>query len=189
MARVKRGVGAGIRTMWWMAALCAAIYAAMVFVGRDHGQQRAGLAAVTAAAKPQPVVEVAAAPVVGDLDPAQAGPPAEPTSGAPQPLSVTAEAAIAKAAAVEAEAVVTIAPKDLLKPGQSLGQILVVTGRGAVVREGPGIQFKLVARLAQGTPAQEVVLPEQLVGWIVIQFDDQGQRKQGYVAAKLMGKG
>ena len=37
MARVKRGFGAGIRTMWWMAALCAAIYAVMVFVGRDHG--------------------------------------------------------------------------------------------------------------------------------------------------------
>lgn len=189
MARVKRGFGAGIRTMWWMAALCAAIYAVMVFVGRDHGQQRAGLAGVAAEPKPMAVVEVGAAPPVGEVKAADVKPPAPPTSGAPQPLSVTAEAAVAKAAAASATGVVTITPQDLLKPGQSLGQMLVVTGRGAVVREGPGIQYKLVARLMQGTPAQEVVLPQQLVGWMVIQFDDQGQRKQGYVAAKLMGKG
>lgn len=188
MARVKRGFGAGIRTMWWMAGLCAAIYAAMLFVGRDHGQQRAGLAGVSATQKPMAVVEVAEAPVVGELVEADARPPAKPTSGLPQPLSVTAQAAVA-AALPGAEGKITIAPAELLKPGQSLGQMLVVTGRGAVVREGPGIQYKLVARLLQGTPAQEVVLPEQLVGWMVIQFDDQGTRKQGYVAAKLMGKG
>lgn len=172
--------------MRWVLALAAAIYLSMYFVGRDHGQVRQGLVGV----KPVPAVAEAVAvvpaavapamaPVVADMA-AQPVPAAKPRSGAED---------VPAAASALTAAIATLAPEALLKPGESLGQALVVTARGAVVREGPGIQYRLVGRLAQGSAVQEVVQPIRLVGWSVVQFTDaNGARKQGYVVTRLLGQ-
>ena len=170
--------------MRWILALCGLLYVSMIFVGRDHGQTRWGLAGQPApdAVKPDPVAVAQAAISAPTAAPA---PEAQPQA---QQLAVTAQASIAQTAA-GAAAVLTIAPVDLLQQGQSLGVPLTVTARAAVVREGPGIQYKLVGRLAQGTAAQEVVSQNKLVGWMIIQFDDEsGVRRQGYVASRLLSK-
>jgi hypothetical protein len=169
----------------WTVVLCVFLFAAMYYVGRDHGQVRQGLMESTppAVAEQAPAnTEIAAV--------AESPAPAAPVPQVQEPADLTAEAAFAPTAPLpEVKGALTVPPEDLLKPGETLGQNLVVRSRGAVVREGPGIQYKLVGRLAQGTPVQEVNQATQLVGWSVVQFTDaNGVRKQGFVVTRLLGK-
>ena len=166
--------------MRWVLALGVAIYVSMYFIGRDHGQVRWGLIGAAPESRQQatvaaPVAKVAVADTV--VAPAPAG------------IVVTALAE-ARLAAVTGAGTLSFAAPTLLKPGETLGPLLQVVSLGAVVREGPGIQYKLVARLGQGTEVQEVQQPSKLVGWSVIQFADpkSGVRKQGYVVSRLVGR-
>lgn len=193
MAAIRRGYAGGMRMMMWMAGLAAAIYLSMLFVGRDHGQLRQGLAG-------QAPAVIAAAPEAGEAaaparaQPASAPPaPAAPASVAPAPVAEVSVAASAATSAplpqIGVQAEVTIAPAPELAPGEALGAEMVVTARGAVVREGPGIQYRLVGRLTKDAEVQLVDRPAELVGWSVIRFKDgNGVTKQGFVASKLLGK-
>ena len=196
MAAIRRGYAGGMRMMMWMAGLAAAIYLSMLFVGRDHGQLRQGLAgqapAVIAAAPEAGEAAVPARALPASAPPAPAA-PAAPASVAPAPVAEVSVAASAATSAplpqIGVQAEVTIAPAPELAPGEALGAEMVVTARGAVVREGPGIQYRLVGRLTKDAEVQLVDRPAELVGWSVIRFKDgNGVTKQGFVASKLLGK-
>lgn len=150
-----------------LAILCAGIYLAMMVGGTDHGQRRFGLMAppevarpvIVAAADPAPPVEQAVQP--------------EPAAFVPsQPVMVTP--------AVE------VAPAEPVLPDASAETAAVIqyVNTNANLREGPGTDFAVLARLSAGEAVQVVETTPD--GWTRIRIEGDGG--EGFVATRLLSE-
>lgn len=150
--------------------LCMGLFAALMIGGQDHGQLRYGLMNMYAP-KPMAVERVALA--------------------APQPqvaLPVT-EAAFVPVVPVMAPVDVVVAEQQSATAIQSElpnGRVLYVNTKSINVREGPGKDYPVLSRLAQGEAVLVVAEGEGPEGWSLIRIEGDGV--EGYVASRLLGE-
>lgn len=155
--------------------LCAAMFAAMLIGGRDHGQLRPGLAAAQLEAEAQPAVQVEPVAVVTQaaFTPTEALPaPVEPlTNELALPL-VQPEAV--EEALAEAEAPVESAPAD----------VWYIAADTVNVREGPGTTYGILDKLTQGDAV--AVVWQDDTGWAKIRIEGDGV--EGYVSTDFLSQ-
>ena len=183
-------------------SLCAALYAALLIAGGEHGQLRPGLAkavaegrmtpdlvAVVEPEKPrEPVMVLATAPVIKSAVPkpqmvaasyrpvADVAPPREVVQAVEEPvftLSSLPTEAIPDAPVVAA---------DTLPETTADGQIWYVTAESVNVREGPSTDTSVLGKLAAGEAALVVSNVDGEWARIVI----QGDGMEGYVALRFL---
>ena len=157
------------------ALLGAGIYLAMLVGGVDRGQQRFGLMAPPE--KVRPAIVVAAEPAA----PAVAQPQVQPAAFVPSaPVMVTPAVEVA---APEAE--LPNAPAEVATDGTTEVDVLVqYININANLREGPGTDFAVLARLSAGEAVQVVeALPD---GWSRIRIEGDGG--EGFVATRLLSQ-
>lgn len=160
--------------------LCAGLYAAMIFGGANHGQQRFGLMEQPKAA---PIVVRKAIQVVPD----QVAPEVAAAPAAPVVANLTEAAFVPDAplmAAVPAVEATPNAQQPEAAPESTPGVVMVVNTKSANVRSGPGQDFDVVGRLARGEPVLVVVQGEGADGWSLIRVEGDGV--EGYIASRLL---
>jgi uncharacterized protein YgiM (DUF1202 family) len=149
------------------ALLGAGIYLAMLVGGVDRGQHRFGLMAPPE--KVRPAIVAAAEPAA----PAVVQPQVQPAAFVPSaPVMVTP--------AVE------VAPPEAQLPDAPAEAAVVVQyiNTNANLREGPGTDFAVLARLSAGEAVQVVeALPD---GWSNIRIEGDGG--EGFVATRLLSQ-
>lgn len=145
------------------ALLGAGIYLAMLVGGVDRGQQRFGLMAPPEKVRPA-IVAAASAVVQPQVQPA-AFVPSEPVMVTP--------------------AVEVAAPEAELPDAPAEAAVVVqYINTNANLREGPGTDFAVLARLSAGEAVQVVeALPD---GWSRIRIEGDGG--EGFVATRLLSQ-
>lgn len=149
------------------ALLGAGIYLAMLVGGVDRGQQRFGLMAPPE--KVRPAIVAAAEPAA----PAVAQPEVQPAAFVPSaPVMVTPAVEVALP-----EAQLPDAPADA-------AVVVQYVNTNANLREGPGTDFAVLARLSAGEAVQVVETTPD--GWSRIRIEGDGG--EGFVATRLLSE-
>lgn len=149
------------------ALLGAGIYLAMLVGGVDRGQQRFGLMAPPE--KVRPAIVAAAEPAA----PAVAQPEVQPAAFVPSaPVMVT-------------PAVEVALPEAQLPDAPAEAAVVVqYVNTNANLREGPGTDFAVLARLSAGEAVQVVETTPD--GWSRIRIEGDGG--EGFVATRLLSE-
>lgn len=179
--------------------LFATMFAVLMTLGEDRGQQRPGL--VRAAAEPaDPLVEVAPAPVVAAVEPPQVTAPAPVTEVAAPVATVVAEQPPREVVQALEDPVFSLAALgNELVPGEAdargtgpapadvaseetAGTIWYVTANSVNVRAEPSTEAEVLGRLSNGEAALIVAEVEGDWARIII----QGDGMEGYVARRYL---
>lgn len=139
-----------------LAFLCVGIFAAMLTLGRDHGQLRFGLMQARADKAAQMVATKVVTP-----DPVEAPAVVAATFVPEKPLMTPPQA------------------EDVPQ-----GKLFYVAAQSANVREGPGKDHAVIDRLPKGEAVLVLEQGEGPDGWSLIRIEGDGV--QGYIAARLL---
>jgi uncharacterized protein YgiM (DUF1202 family) len=150
--------------------LCAAMFAAMLIGGRDHGQLRPGLAAAQLEAAP---VQPEPAPVVTQ---------AAFTPATALPAEVVAPVNELALPLVQPEAVETALAEAETPVEETPADVWYVAADTVNVREGPGTTYGILDKLASGD-AVSVVWQDD-TGWAKIRIEGDGI--EGYVSTDFL---
>jgi uncharacterized protein YgiM (DUF1202 family) len=169
--------------------LCACLFVALLVLGEDRGQRRAGLlaadtgplattkvveaAAASTAPEPlnlpaQPVIQAAAAPVPAE-DPLAEAVAAEVAAAVSVPVDEPAEAI-----AVEAET----------EEGAVEGTLRWIAADAVNVREGPSTDHPIVDKLTRGEAVLVVLEEGGGEGWSRVRIEGDGV--EGFVASRFL---
>lgn len=155
------------------ALLCAAMFSVLLIAGEDRGQLRPGLVnAPIQVAVAEPVVALATEPVAAaSAAPAEVASVSAPVS-VETPTSPATEAAIQETvfslAAYSDEAPVAAPVSD----AQTSGDLAYVAAESVNVREGPGRENPVLARLGRGEAVTIVSTDD--AGWARIRIEGDG---------------
>lgn len=153
------------------ALLGAGIYLAMLVGGVDRGQQRFGLMAPPE--KVRPAIVAAAEPAAAAVAPPEVQPAAFVPSA---PVMVTPAVEVALP-----EAQLPDAPAEVAAEAAVVVQYI---NTNANLREGPGTDFAVLARLSAGEAVQVVETTPD--GWSRIRIEGDGG--EGFVATRLLSE-
>ncbi|GHC52264.1 SH3 domain-containing protein [Neogemmobacter tilapiae] len=156
--------------------LCAAMFAAMLIGGRDHGQLRPGLAAAQLEAAQAPVTAQAA------VEPAEVVTQAAFTPATALPAEVVAPANELALPLVQPEAVETALAEAEAPVEEAPADVWYVAADTVNVREGPGTTYGILDKLANGD-AVSVVWQDD-TGWAKIRIEGDGI--EGYVSTDFL---
>lgn len=147
--------------------LCGTLFLTMLIGGQDRGQLRFGLMAEPDVRQQEPVKRAAIS-----SQPAQTAvtivvfAPSEPVMAIP-------------AESVEMVESLPPAPEVVLK-------VLYIDAKSVNVREGPGKDFPVVARLSRGVAVQALTGLDGPQGWTRIRIEGDGL--EGYIASNLLSE-
>lgn len=191
--------------------LSAAIFLVLLIGGEDRGQLRPGLAAAIqtpAEERPAAPAEVVAAPA-DQVEPADIAPATAPVivadaaPAAPLPAPVVPEAEAeaevfslatfaetapetagdtALDAPAAAEVLAAEPATETAAPAGSEGPVAIVDAQSVNVRSGPGTDFAVLTRLAQGE--QVTLIGDAGEGWALIRIEGDGV--EGYVSTRYI---
>lgn len=166
------------------ALLCATMFVVLLIGGEDRGQLRPGLAMAALQADQAPVTAEPAAPEIVRV----AAPVAQPAEIAPVATPVVVEQAappvenatdpVFSLATFGDDAAATETPQS---PAAD-GALAYVAGRSVNVREGPGKENAVVAKLSRGEAV--TVVWQDDTGWSRVLIEGDGL--EGYVSSDLL---
>lgn len=151
--------------------LCGTLFLTMLIGGQDRGQLRFGLMAEPEVRQQEPVQQVA---IINE--PVQSAVMAAVFAPS-EPVMVVLAAPVIETASVQIAEPTPAAPEVTLK-------VLYVDAPSVNVREGPGKDFSIVAKLSRGEAVQAVTETDGPVGWTRIRIEGDGL--EGFIATNLL---
>ena len=165
-----------------MLLLCAGLFGALLILGEDHGQRRAGLTAADAGPQPESTSEAAPRGTAARIKA-----PRPPLNLPDQPVMRAAADPIAEAVAAEVAAAMApkmVAAEVVAAAETPAGKLRWIGANSVNVRAGPSTEFPVLDKLNRGEAVLVVLEDGGAEGWSRVRIEGDGV--EGFVASRFL---